>query len=939
MKAVTSTSPVQRQRGLFGREQTIEHIDEFLTSASRRGGALTLTGEPGVGKTALLDAVAGGMTAPGARVIRVDGIQRDAKVTYAALDRILSTLHGDMTSLSADYRDALEAALGLASGPRPAPLLVANATLALLQTAAEPRPLLILLDNVSWLDPASSVALAFAGRRLRGTHVALLTTMRTGETGPFSAADFRRYEVKPLNDEAASRLLASQSPELAVAVHDRVLVEAQGNPLALGELPAALSTAQRRASQLLPDVLPLTDALADLYAEQLLDLPSNTRDVLLLSALQTEDDLALLCATVPDVDVLAVLEPAERAGLVAVQQNAHVVFRYPLVRSSVVQLSSAIELRRAHLLLAQKAAAQPHQRAWHLAHAATGPDEHVAQLLEAASASNRASGDTQGALRALARAAELSPGRSEQGRRLVEAAYLAAAVTGNLSDASQLLRAARDIAPASANSLRAATATASLLFNRESDVSSAHRLLKEALLLHGEHHSAEDAALSDALHLLFLVCCYGRSAKLWETFHDALARVAPAAPRLVTLAAKGTGDPAHQPSGLWDDLDAAASTLHEELDPVRIARTAAACTYADKTSDCREALWRLIQDGRDGGAVALSLSAITSVCIDDWLTGHWDEALSLATEGTSLGRVRGYHRFVHVLGGYLRPLILVARGDTDDALTWAQDMADWGASHHIGATKAFAHHVSSLSAIAAGDFSTAYEQASAISPPGVLAPYVPHTLWLLLDLVESSVRIGHLDEARAHVAAMQAANVAAISPRMEMITAACAALASDIGEAGIFYERAVATQGAERTPFELGRIELLYGEYLRRIHDLAGSHTHLLRSLDMFEHLEAQPWARRARAELRAAGLTGTTSLPANVSLTPEELEIATLAAAGLSNKEIAEKVYLSDRTVGTRLYQIFPKLGIASRAALRDAMTASNLPLATNEAPPSTRN
>lgn len=939
MKAVTSTNPVQGQRALFGRGQAIEHIEEFLASAGRQGGVLTLSGEPGVGKTALLDAAAGGMTAARAGVIRVDGIQRDAKVMYAALDRILSTLHGDMASLSADYRDALAVALGLASGPRPPPLLVANATLALLRTAVDPRPLLILLDNVSWLDPASAVALAFVGRRLHGTHVALLTTMRTGEGSPFSATDFRSYEVKPLNDEAASSLLASQSPELAVAVHDRVLVEAQGNPLALEELPTALSTAQKSASQLLPDVLPLTDTLADLYAEQLLSLPSNTRDLLLLSALQTVDDLALLCATVPDVDVLAVLAPAERAGMVMVQQNAHIVFRSPLVRSSVVQLSSAIELRRAHLLLAQTTSAQPHQRAWHLAHAATGPDEHVAQLLEATSASNRVSGDTQGALQALTRAAELSPDRAEQARRLVEAAYLAAAVTGNLSDASQLLRAARNAAPAIGNSLRAATAAASLLFNQESDVSSAHRLLREALLLHGEHHSAEDTALSDALHLLFLVCCYGSSAQLWETFHDALERVAPAAPRLVTLAAQGRGDPAHQPSGLWEDLDAAASALHEELDPVRIARTAAACTYVDKTSACREALWRLIRDGRDGGAVALSLSAITSVCVDDWLTGRWDEALSLATEGTSLSRERGYHRFTHVLGGYLRPLILVARGNTDDALTWTQDMADWGASHHIGATKAFARHVASLSAIAAGDFSTAYEQACAISPPGVLAPYVPHTLWLLLDLVESSVRIGHLDEARAHVEAMQAANVAAISPRMEMITAACTALTSDIQEAGTFYERAVATQEAERAPFELGRIELLYGEYLRQIHDLTGSRIHLLKSLDMFEHLEAQPWARRARAELRAAGLTCTTPLPANVALTPEELEIATLAAAGLSNKEIAERLYLSDRTVGARLYQIFPKLGISSRAALRDAMTASNLPFATHETSPSTRN
>ncbi|MFF4554367.1 AAA family ATPase [Streptomyces sp. NPDC001422] len=936
MTAGSSTDPARWQRGLCGREQALEDIDGFLTAAALGGGVLALTGDPGVGKTAILDAAGAGTTAPGTRVIRVDGLQRDAQVAYSGLDRILSTLHTDMASLPADYRNALEVALSLVSGPRPAPLLVANATLALLQKAAELGPLFILLDNVSWLDPASSVVLSFIGRRLHGSHVALLATTRTGVVGPFSAADFPKYEVKPLDDEAAARLLTSQSPELAEAVHGRLLLEAQGNPLALQELPAALSVEQRTTSRPLPDLLPATAKLTDLYAEQLLALPSVTRDVLLLSALQAQDDLALLCATVPEVDVLAALGPAEQAGLVAVQHDGHLVFRHPLVRSSVVELSSPIELRRAHLLLAQRTVARPHARAWHLAHAATSPDEPVAQLLEATSQNSLAGGDAQGALRALARAAELSPDRSDQGRRLVEAANVAAAVTGNLSDASKLLRAARDVAPASTDSLRAATAAASLMFNRECDVHSAHRLLSEALPLYG-YQGVGDDALTDALHLLFLLCCYGGDARLWAEFHEALARVSPAAPDLLTLAAKSAGDPVHQVRDVWDDLDRATSTLHEELDPVRIVRTATACIYTDRTSACREGLSRVIQDGRDGGAVALALSAITTACVDDWHAGHWDEALSLAAEGISLSQARGCHRFTHILGGYVRPLVLAARGDTDRALAWAQDMADWGEARHMGVTKALTHHVSSLSAIAAGDFSTAYEQASAISPAGVLAPYVPQTLWVLLDLVESAVRIGHLEEASAHVEAMQASQIDAISPRLEMITLACAALTRDPEKARETYEQSVNTHGAERTPFDLGRIELLFGEHLRRTHDPADSRFHLLKSLDIFEHLEARPWVQRARDELRAAGLTGHASVPANVPLTAEELEIATLAAAGLTNKEIADGLYLSDRTVGARLYQIFPKLGITSRAALRDAMTASDPPIASSDSPPST--
>jgi DNA-binding CsgD family transcriptional regulator len=208
-----------------------------------------------------------------------------------------------------------------------------------------------------------------------------------------------------------------------------------------------------------------------------------------------------------------------------------------------------------------------------------------------------------------------------------------------------------------------------------------------------------------------------------------------------------------------------------------------------------------------------------------------------------------------------------------------------------------------------------------ISPAGTLASHVPLALWSMLDLVESAAATGRTEEVAAHVTAIHDARIAALSPRLALVSGAATAIASADAEAPQLFAAALATPGIERWPFDLARVRLLYGERLRRLHATTESRHHLAAAVDLFETLGAAPWADRARAELQAAGQRTTTSAPGPQALTPQEREIAELAATGLSNRDIGERLHLSPRTVAAHLYRAFPKLGIKSRAALRDAL------------------
>lgn len=914
----------ERTELIVGRDRDLAALDAFVEELPTNGSALLLTGDRGMGKSMLLDATARMATAAGVRVARVSGTETAAQASFAGLDQLLANRHRDLGQLSPGHQQALAVALGMDEGPTPQGLLLANATLELLSKPTSASATLIVVDDLQWLDQASAEVLAAVARRLSGTTLGFIGASCPDLPTVFATSALPERRLVPLADGPAADLVRANHPDVADSTLGRLLVDAQANPLALIELPASLTTAQLIGTAELPPALPVTQRLGALFASRLDELPSSSRAVLLLAALERSGELGTLSRASRQLGGLEELTPAENAGIVTLDANTRRLnFRHPVARATVVDRATDIERRRAHRVLADAVADQPERRAWHLASTCVYPDEQVATLLETVGRASTERGDALGATAALTRAAELSGSHTEQGRRLVDAAYISAVVTGRLRNADHLLDAARDADPDAADSPRAMVVAANLLFDSECEVDAAHQLVVGALLRYAEDDTCDDEAVIDALHSLAMICRHAGRPELWEPFNDLVRRLAPQAPASPLLSASTSGGPVHQARSWLKHLDAAIAGLRRELDPVTITRTAIASTYVDRVGSCREALRRVIRDGREGGAVGLAISALLSSCLDDWLSGQWDEALELAREGVELSRRHGCRRSSEILRGYVRPLILAVRSDSG-ALTEVAGLASWAEQHGIGEATTFANQVRTLSAAGSGDFEAAYHHATAISPAGILPRYTPHALWVLLDVVESAVRTGRTVEASAHVAAMHEAAVGAISPRLALVVAGAAAVAADGDEATRHYQEALAVAGSERWPFDLARIELCFGEHLRRQRELREARIHLRIALDIFERLRAEPWVARAHRELRATGLAPPASKrPVAASLTPQELEIARLAAKGLSNKQIAERLYVSHRTVGARLYRMFPKLGITTRAGLRDALDA----------------
>jgi hypothetical protein len=434
----------RRADHLFGREAEMDRIRGFLAAARRDGGALLVTGELGVGKTVLLNAACGAASAAGTRILRAAGIQFEAGMSFSTLNQILLPLLDTLRHLEAVHREALNVALGFGDGAPPSPLVVSNAALVLLRHAAAARPLLLVIDDLPWLDRASAGVLSFVARRLEGSQVGFLGASRSGEVDFFDHVGLAELEVLRLDDGASRELLKTRFPDLVPTLRERVLVEAQGNPLALLELPVALEPGTRTSATPLPSAFPLSRRLQSIFGALIAELPTRTREILLLIALDGTGDVRVLEAGAAPRTGLRDLAAAEHARLAYVDEATHrVAFRHPLMRAAVVDLSQADERRTAHRVLADVWADQPDRRAWHFAEATLEPDESVAAQLEAAAGRILARGDAVGCVKALTRSSELSPGTVQRRRRMAAAAYIGAEVAGDLGNASHVLAALR----------------------------------------------------------------------------------------------------------------------------------------------------------------------------------------------------------------------------------------------------------------------------------------------------------------------------------------------------------------------------------------------------------------------------------------------------------------------------------------------------------------
>ncbi|MFF4021138.1 AAA family ATPase [Streptomyces sp. NPDC001843] len=917
---------------MVGRDGERARLSAFVQASD--GQALVLRGEAGVGKSTLLDLAAQLAARDGHLVIRATGVEAETELPYAGLHQFLHPLLPDggqsgRRQPNAAARAALNAVFSRMDGPPPSVMALGIALLNLLSSAASKRPLLLVLDDGQWLDAASADVCGFVGRRLSGSPgVKLLVAVRSDIPSRFDTAALPEAPVDALADADATCLLDLHHPELGKQLRGLVLDQARGNPLALLEVPAHIASRPgERVPEELLDLhgLPLSRRIQAIYATRLARLGDTVRAELLTGAL---DGAAARSGDSPASTAryrMRGVDEAVACGLLVVEPTTgNLVFRHPLVRSSIVQLATTDQRRSAHRALAQLHQESPERRATHLAAATVDPDEDVAAALEAAARSAIRRGGARMAVSWLTRAAELSENRTDQFRRLGDAAYVAGQAD-RLGQARSLALAAS--APGSDDNPATVLANAYLALYQNGDVRATHRQVTAAVERlrdggadrHGPHRNGE--VLDRLVSLLLAISQHTGSRTAWDRTHEVLASLGDRATERAWMYAGTWSDVVRHGAGWSEPVERAAARL-ENQDPWDVTRLAVSAYHLDVLNPLRPHLECVVDRELDTGAVSSGIVMLHLIMLDQMALGQWDAAEHTGHRALALATEPGHGLFAHQTRAYLAQLAAV-RGREEEARDLQAVVDAWARPRGIGFLTQLADAIGATTALSAGDYETAFLYAIGITAPGAFRPYTYQASRTLLDLVEAALHTGRVEQARAHALAARDTGLPDISPRLALITyGALAMTAADGGEAADMYARAQSHPAAERFPFELARIRLAHGIRVRRAQGDAAARTFLTRAAETFDRLGATAWAERARAELRAAGVATPSTSTTAVPLTWQERRVAELAAGGLTNKEIGERLRLSPRTVSAHLYRAFPKLGITKRAALRDALS-----------------
>ncbi|WP_033213033.1 helix-turn-helix transcriptional regulator [Kitasatospora phosalacinea] len=882
---------------LYGRGTERAAVDRLLAAATGgRAGALVLRGEPGIGKSALLDAVAGAAT--GWRVLRAAGVESEASLPYAVLSQLLAPVLGELDGLPGPQRAALERTLGLADGPPGDRLLVGLAVLTLLGDLADHRPVLVLLDDEQWADPESAAALRLAARRLGAERVALL--LATRDDGP-DRTGLPELRVEPLAEPDAAALLASVAPGLADPA--AVLRAARGNPLALRELPAAGASG----------ALPPAGRLRLAYHGQVSRLPAAAQRWLLLAALEESGELEVLLRAAQDSGLAPDdLAPAERQGLLSVDLAAgRVAFRHPLLRSALVDRAPLADRLDAHRALA--GAYRPDQalrRAWHRALAAGGRDAGAAAELAAAAGAAASRGGHTGASAAYERAARLSPD-PELARKWTVEAVEAALEAGEVERAERLAAAADrpDADPVTRAHLLFARGVAEFW---RGENRSAHRRLTDAAALVAEEHPGPAArVLVQAVHV---------------AWYDELPSVRRALASLAGLPLPD-GDPlAPVARYLAAALGGADGPSLPEAE--RAARAAGAAVPVDLVLPCGAGLVpghdaevldlsrRLVREARESGAFGTLPTLLFFLAEAELFDGRPALAADHAAEALRLAQDSGQPLWTGQLHGF-QAYLAAARGEAGPCREQAAAAFARG-----GAGTPWARWGLGLLDLGAGRAEDAHGQLAALT--GGAHGYHVCAVRAVPDLVEAAVRLRRGEECAEPLARFERWAERSGRPWARALVHRCHALLAPDEFAEDLYLRALARHAEQPRPWEQARTELLYGEWLRRVRRRAEARAPLRSAEQALRRLGAGPWAERARLELDATGAPAAAGPARTVAgLTPQESQIVRLAAQGLSNRDIAAQLFLSARTVGHHLYKAYPKLGVSSRTDLAEVLPA----------------
>jgi DNA-binding CsgD family transcriptional regulator len=895
----------QRERAVF----------ERLLDAARddHGSVLVVHGDPGVGKTALLECAI--ETSQEFLVVRAAGVEGEMELDYAALQQLCSPILDFVDHLPQPQGQALFVAFGLSSGAAPSPFLVGLAVLGLLSEVAERQPLLCVVDDAQWLDGASAQALTFVARRLLAERIALV--FGTRDTGG-DLARLPQLRVEPLGHRDARALLESVLvARLDESVLERIVTETGGNPLALLELPRGLTPGQLAGGFGLPAALPLSAGIEQSFTRRFLPLPRDAQRLLLLAAAEPVGDPALLRRAAERLGIPeGAAEAAEASGLVTL--DGAVAFRHPLARSAVYRASDSTDRREAHRALADAAdgSVDLDRRAWHRAQATSAPDEDVALELERSAVRAQARGGFAAAAAFLDWSATLTPDPVRRAQRMVVAAQ------------TKIRAAALDDALA----LLAATDLDALDELGRARV----ELLRAQIGFVSTHGGDASRTLLDAARRIAPLSRSLGSETYLEAMSAALFAGRLAAPgasaRDVAVAARAALEPTDL-EGVGMFLDAIASFFtdgYEEALP----------------------LWRRALSGLDTGGIPANeqlrwkwLGTLVSVHV--WDDARWhsisEAHVRIARQAGALGELPialGQRAYAHLFAGEL----VAAASLIGEIQAATEATGSQLAPYAPVALAAFRGQASAATALidrsrpdvlqrgeglglSVLDWAEAllcnglgrYDEARAAAlRVGEHPDDFGTSNWAAAELIEAAVRSGAPElaaDARSLLAVRAGAGgtdwAAGILARSE-------ALLADDQAAEALYIEAIERLGRSRIATDLARAHLLYGEWLRRRRRRLDAREHLRKAHDFFSGRGMEAFAERARVELEATGEHARRrSIDTLDQLTPQEAEISRLVAEGQSNREIAAQLFISPSTVDYHLRKVYRKLEVKSRTQL----------------------
>jgi DNA-binding CsgD family transcriptional regulator len=906
-------------RVFYGREPELAVITGLVEGVRNRGGVLVVRGEAGIGKSAVLAAAATQARDHGLQILSAVGVQSEARLPFGGLHQLLRPILGLADGLPAPQRAALLTAFGMSEEAAPELFLIGLATLELLADTAASSPVLLIVEDAQWLDDPSCAVLAFVARRLEAEPTVMLIAIRDGHESPFDDAGLPELRLQGLDRTAATALLDAHAPGLEPELRERLLAEAAGNPLALVELPSGLRLDEVGERALLPPPLPLTTRLERAFATQASELPTPTGTLLLVAAV---DDGGVLDEVLSATRVLEgagvsvdTVAPAVAAQLVEIEGTG-LRFRHPLVRSSIYYAATLSERQAAQAALSTVLVGQPDRQVWHRAAATLTPDEGIAAELDEAADRAGRRGAVAVAITALERAAELSERPALRGNRLVRAAELATEL-GRPELALRLLELAEPLDLATEDWMRLSwlrdTFEATSRWTGPEKVGSFIESAEQMTL-----DGRPDLALK--LILTIALTCY------WANPDDGTRELVVAAaeqipvaedsPELTAILALAA--PVERASVVLERIR--RFPLEAGGDPgamLLIGEAASAVGDFERSTACVSVAAAGL---RAQGRLGLLTRALGIDAFNAFYLGSWQQGCTAADEAARLARETGQPTWA-TSAEASRAALDAVRGNQESAEAFAGKaeavLVQWG----YAPLRALLQQARGIADLAGGRQADAYGQLRRIFDPTDVAYHPLIRCWLIGELAEAAAHSGQQSEARVFVEELERLATDTGFPFLQAALAYARPLLAEDDQAERLFQAGLTTDLAA-WPFLRARLLLAYGAWLRRRRRVAESRVPLRAAREAFDALGAIPWGERARQELRASGVTSRGRIPeTRDQLTPQELQIAGLAAEGLSNREIGQQLYISHRTVAYHLHRIFPKLGVTSRSQLHEAV------------------